>query len=488
MTFSQLYETKTLSKMICQNCMSFIQKIGDFKRSIKKNQEFLLQVIQKSEPKIELGHFVEVNVDVMMDTGIKQERDEEEFLNTRHSKRLKEVSKEEESLSDQEIPDETCIDSGSDEYTEKDSLSEDDYALRDKDSEPKSDKLPLPPLKFEKDTNAVWCPFCYQKFKHKYFLASHGKLRHPEYNWAFRKPKSTRTHWGCKFCDKVFSRRHRLKEHAMVVHFGREPYQCDLCGHTTQLKNVMRGHIESKHLKKYLQRPKKTVVCEVCNLFCATKEIYNNHMRSHQESKERPFKCVKCNLHFKKQKTLDKHNRQTHIVEDLPFACDLCISARFISEDLLNLHKKRHETDETKRAKQPFACSACELRFCKKSMLDNHVRHHEKNELDSCQVCGLTLHRSSLPDHMGKHETKYEDFENVCHLCGRRFRIEWSLLKHLKTHESQEFFECDKCGKTIKKKCNFTVRIERTIFKGKVLRLIWSFSHTTGCHGSPEDI
>lgn len=445
--------------------MILIRRIRDFKRSIKKNQEFLLSLVKKAEDGDEIGQFVEVNVDFMIDNEVKMEGDPVAVVNERQTRQrskqmLKKLSDKEEAVSDLDIPSDANSgnnDSDSDELSEKDSLSEDDYARKD-DNEPKLDKLPLPSLEFEKVTNMVWCPFCYIKFKHKYFLSSHGKIRHPEYNWAFRKPKSTRTRWECKFCDKVYSRRFRLKEHAMVVHFGREPYQCDLCNYTTQLKNGMRGHIESKHLKKYQNRPKETVICGICNHVCVTKDMYYNHMRSHQETEERPHKCAKCNLHFRKQKTLDKHNRQMHIVEDLPFACSLCISARFLSEEILNLHKKRHEYTEAKRVKQPFACTACELRFGKKSMLDNHVKHHEKNELDSCQRCGLTLHRSSVPDHMDTHETKYEEYKNVCHLCGRRFRVEWSLLKHVKTHDSPEFFECDKCGKTVKKKCNFAVR------------------------------
>ncbi|XP_063699113.1 zinc finger protein 436-like [Culicoides brevitarsis] len=443
----QLEENSELSSIICESCMSLIQKIIEFKQSIRKNQDFLLNLLRKNEENSKLVQFAEVNLPVETDFSLKAE----------------EINKESSNEDDSDYHEDTNPDLDDDSDTN--SLSESEYARPDPESEPKSDKLPLPPLEFEKGTDAVWCPFCFQKFKKKYFLSKHGNLRHPQYNWAFRKPKSTRTRWTCKFCDKSFTRRFRLKQHAQILHFGRQPYTCDLCGHTSHLKSSIRGHIEGKHLRKNrgkgLKEPRDAVICRLCNHVSSNKEVYNQHMQRHEASEDRPFACKRCSLYFRTQKSFDKHNRHSHLVENLPFPCNLCISARFVTEEILNIHRKLHEVDETKRAKKPFGCAACELRFCKKSMLENHVRHHEKNELDSCQVCGMTLHRSSMADHMDKHKTKPEEFKNVCHLCGRRFRVEYSLMKHLKTHDAPQFYECDKCGKTIKKKCNFVNHVKK---------------------------
>uniref|UniRef100_A0A336KRY9 CSON014938 protein n=1 Tax=Culicoides sonorensis TaxID=179676 RepID=A0A336KRY9_CULSO len=465
-------EIPALSKIICQNCMNLIRKIIEFKQRIRKNQEFLLNLIKDDNEKLvegEAGKFLEVFLDskeilkdecqikVSCDTGQIERKTEENYQNSR-------INVDDATENDPISPPAQFEgESDDDTISEKSSLSEDDYARKDPSTEHKSNLLPLPQLEYEKNTNYVWCPFCYEKFKHKYFLASHGKSHHPEYNWAFRPVKSTRTKWTCKFCDKVYSRRFRLKEHALVVHFGHQPYQCDICGFTSNLKNGLRNHIEGRHLKRRFgkTRERETIVCNICNFVCISKDSHYNHMKSHENSEERPFKCMKCDLHFKKQRTLDKHNRSVHITEDLPFTCNLCISARFVTEEILKLHLKRHECSEEKSAKQPFACTACELRFCNKVLLDNHVKHHEKNEIDSCQICGKTLYRSSATDHMEKHKTKYEEFKNVCDQCGRRFRVEWCLLKHLKTHDKPEFYECDKCGKRIKKKFNFVTHIQK---------------------------
>lgn len=252
-----------------------------------------------------------------------------------------------------------------------------------------------------------------------------------------------------------------MKCHASVEHFGRTPYQCDLCDYNTSLKHAIRNHIENRHLKKHPPRVKRSTTCTICGYFCVSKDAYNSHVKVHRGSDDRPFNCTHCNLFFRTEVTLKTHNRKKHMHDDRPFLCKLCINACFVSEEILQKHMERHTIGESKKStQQQHHCNACELRFGNIKHYENHVKYHERNELTNCQVCGLTLHYTSVREHMTKHEMKQEDYPFVCEICAKRFRLNDTLRQHVKVHNNPEYFECDKCHIRIKKKPSFSVSIK----------------------------
>lgn len=256
--------------------------------------------------------------------------------------------------------------------------------------------------------------------------------------------RGSRTEFPCRFCGQKFPFKSARRKHEGEVHEG---FKCTQCNMPFDSFKKLRAHCKTlEHKKKYEH------VCSLCEERFSSIQRLKSHKQSHekevttrshsgfkpvmnmpQKAKEKLLKL----LYFR---SLDKQNRNTHIVDDYPFSCSLCISSRFVSEEILNLHKKRHESSETKRDK-PFACSSCELRFSQIKLLDNHTRHHESNELGSCQICGMTIHRNSITEHLETHEKKtHEDTPE-------------------KANAAPKLFECNKCGVKLKKKCNFVVRI-----------------------------
>uniref|UniRef100_A0A336MC88 CSON014937 protein n=1 Tax=Culicoides sonorensis TaxID=179676 RepID=A0A336MC88_CULSO len=474
----ELQDLDTLSLVICHKCVDFIQKIIEFKENIIKNQDFLLilnqkqEFIEKREP---LDEVTFADVLIKDDFEIKQEIEVKEQIQIEKEEVISNCDENEgdEYVSDQNDPsytdsekDKVEIESDDDEIDDDDegnlsinnSLSESEYVRMDENET--NGKLRLPKIQKDKETNRVWCPFCYKQYMNIYYLARHGKLRHPEYNWYYRK-NSKRTIWACKFCNAEYRKRCALKDHALVEHFGRDEYTCDICNYKTPMKYLIRNHMRGVHLKerrgiyRKVTKPTEVITCKICKHLSASRSLHFVHMKQHEISE---FQCPTCNLYFRTQHVLDKHIRMTHIFPTLPYSCNLCVSARFKSQEILNLHHQLHQNPNRK----PFPCHLCELQFPKETMLQNHLICHERNEIECCQLCGLSLQCDSYSDHVMRHVTKYEDYEHVCHICAWRFISHIDLKIHIKTHENDDVsFTCDKCQINIKTKGRFENHIAK---------------------------
>lgn len=197
--------------MVCYDCMVFIRKINVYKENVRKCQETLLKTVSSNFGYIQvetLPEFIQPESEEEIDLKPKAEPSKEKKVHKitqkiQEYKRLKQLAildkKKIKSTkfgsSDEDETDDDSVSnykndpnwSDANEVGYVDSLSEADYVRKESDDDEKElnqdGKLPTPTLQFDKDNESVWCPFCFVKFKHKYFLASHGKIKHPEYNW-----------------------------------------------------------------------------------------------------------------------------------------------------------------------------------------------------------------------------------------------------------------------------------------------------------------
>ncbi|XP_069034338.1 zinc finger protein 235-like [Embiotoca jacksoni] len=100
----------------------------------------------------------------------------------------------------------------------------------------------------------------------------------------------------------------------------------------------------------------------------------------------------------------------------------------------------------THKHEKSLKCDTCGKVFKKNYSLDRHVRTHTGERPYSCDVCGKTfIEPSTLKVHERSHtgERPYS-----CDFCGKRFIRISTLNAHIRIHTGEKPYSCDICGKT----------------------------------------
>lgn len=195
----------------------------------------------------------------------------------------------------------------------------------------------------------------------------------------------------------------------------------------------------------------RKLACKVCNRTFKTKIKLQIHKRKHSTKvTTSTIKCGMCDKEFK-TKSGYNHHRANVCVE---YRCDLCQQI-FLVKALLNAHlKKEHDVDvqeeeaAEKKARQSCVCSVCGKRI-NESALSRHMQLHSEQKPYQCDMCGKQFRiKWSLREHI-MIEIGMKDY--VCEVCGKKFVIQAYLNKHMRVHlmcEGKfEGFQCEMCGK-----------------------------------------
>ena len=89
-----------------------------------------------------------------------------------------------------------------------------------------------------------------------------------------------------------------------MVHEGKRPYACHVCGLTCKSKSHLNTHIRSVHEKEKLFQCK----------FCDRSFFDRAHLKKHQDVHDdfRPHKCHICDKTFKRKHHLGTHLKTIH--------------------------------------------------------------------------------------------------------------------------------------------------------------------------------
>ncbi|XP_035904951.1 transcription factor grauzone-like [Anopheles stephensi] len=188
--------------------------------------------------------------------------------------------------------------------------------------------------------------------------------------------------------------------------------------------------------------------CEMCPYMSETVPDLFQHYR--QEHKTTGYvQC--CNRKFFRRARLLEH-LGAHLGS---IVCDICGKV-FRNTFSLELHKLDHDAPDARQ----FKCDQCSFSFHKLYHLKQHKKRHERVR---CTICGKVLAGElGLKGHMQKMHGN--DNKQICPTCGKEFRCNLAMERHLKAHLGTltiERVQCDQCDKWFDSKLNLRSHCKR---------------------------
>ncbi|XP_016356275.1 uncharacterized protein LOC107699513 [Sinocyclocheilus anshuiensis] len=310
------------------------------------------------------------------------------------------------------------------------------------------------------------CPDCSMVFKHRYVMEDHRR-RHTE----------ERAHL-CKICGKNFKYSSLLQQH-QYLHTGQKPYHCSYCGKAFAFAQNMRAHCRqhkkisarseaciTNHNASLVRQggKEKTNVeqqrnCPLCpQIFYAASDL-RAHMLIHEAEYERMsngkrfdkvYACQYCPLKFQSESILQSHS-QTHMTNIMGLnTTRITNQVKAVLEKQDDVGMDEADIDsmsgvgglEDQTEKKTFRCRDCGKCFRYRSVLELHMRIHNKGY--QCQVCKKSFRFSSYLQqhsiiHTGKKPYKCPD-------CGKDFAFHHNMKTHQRLHQ-QKPFRCTQCRK-----------------------------------------
>ncbi|XP_050530182.1 zinc finger protein 836-like [Daktulosphaira vitifoliae] len=217
------------------------------------------------------------------------------------------------------------------------------------------------------------CHICKIVFKSRYNLIRHFQKRHPECKT-----------YECDLCLISFSTIDKFKEHLKYMHSSdcvfdviknnvedskQVRFACDVCGNMYKNKASAMNHLLT-------HTSNKTVMCQLCNFMCYTKQ----QLAVHQAKHDKRFICDICNKRFAQKSQLDTHIKAVHY-NQRPFSCSLCTKS-FKTKGSHDAHMIVHT--DTRFHQCPYCDKKCRKRYD----LTLHIRTHTGEKPFKCSVCG----------------------------------------------------------------------------------------------------
>lgn len=149
----------------------------------------------------------------------------------------------------------------------------------------------------------------------------------------------------------------------------------------------------------------------------------------------------------------------------------VCCKRKFFRKDRLVSHIINHVNPDAFRyvliaIQSPYVLIICSRRCPEcgevrksKVLLGIHMKQHQNEKPFQCQKCDQRfVLRSQLTNHVASHlsdgEKKY-----ICDVCDKAFALKFVLTKHKETHTKQKKFVCEICAKGFTTKYNLQVHV-----------------------------
>ncbi|XP_077424020.1 zinc finger protein 710a isoform X1 [Vanacampus margaritifer] len=309
------------------------------------------------------------------------------------------------------------------------------------------------------------CRMCEKSYTSKYNLVTHilghngikphecihcGKL--------FKQPSHLQTHLlthqgtrphKCSVCEKAFTQTSHLKRH-MLQHTDVKPYSCRFCGRGFAYPSELRTH-ESKHENGQCH------VCTQCGMEFPTYAHLKRHLASHQGPAT--YQCTECHKSFAYRSQLQNHLMKHQNVR--PYVCPEC-GMEFVQIHHLRQHALTH------KGMKEFKCEVCSREFTLSANLKRHMLIHASVRPFQCHVCFKTfVQKQTLKTHMIVH-LPVKPFK--CKVCGKSFNRMYNLLGHMHLHAGSKPFKCPYCSSKFNLKGNLSrhMKVKHGVMDGTI--------------------
>ncbi|XP_063371311.1 zinc finger protein 320-like [Cydia amplana] len=189
--------------------------------------------------------------------------------------------------------------------------------------------------------------------------------------------------------------------------------------------------------------------CAICNLLCNTFVFLSMHMNSHFPN----YVCETCGAAYINFKNLDVHRRVVHLRKCKKCLQDNCtckevkLGGRHNSRMCLECNitfkysylYKEHNY-QVHGAKRPIAtCNICAKTFLTPNNLKLHVRRiHNAERNHVCRICDMSFFTAhGMRKHIRRTHTDVEIKPYSCDYCACKFKMKYSLSKHLKNRHGR---------------------------------------------------
>ncbi|XP_013162926.1 PREDICTED: zinc finger and BTB domain-containing protein 41-like isoform X2 [Papilio xuthus] len=256
-------------------------------------------------------------------------------------------------------------------------------------------------MRHEESNGEYRCSLCTLRFATHAVLRSHTALHSERYRCircdALLRPRARTKHAGecyksvggdyvaCHLCANLFKDTSGLQQHLRRVHNSRtgRVFPCSVCGETCRNQAAVRTHM-LKHLKKKFS-------CEICSAVYSSPYTLNQHKKRHQMTGERHY-CTTCGLSYSTRKSLLAHRRNSLNHQQTVFECGKCPRV-LPHKRALECHERRAHSDttlqKTTSRRLPAdrrVCHLCGKSFKGNSKLNRHLKEVCEKRADEQSV------------------------------------------------------------------------------------------------------
>lgn len=175
-----------------------------------------------------------------------------------------------------------------------------------------------------------------------------------------------------------------------------------------------------------------TYYCPVCQLGFNELEQFNRHKQLHPVLKEVKYHCDLCTASFREKSNYEEHMRRHNDELLIP---DLNAIVPDGNDELFKLDVPSYgsQSPETKATfKTPCRYPGCSRQFSSRSNMMEHIKSHYSDEEFNCDICHKTFRSAkNLHNHKQIHDAvkKY-----ICKICGSAFAQAAGLYLHKRRH------------------------------------------------------